>query len=741
MTAGRLRAIMPRLWPGLILAGLLAVLIAGAAVGLLLDRLFPLPLARFHDRSPLVVAEDGAWLRAFPSGDGSWRLMTRADQVPPLFLDMLVAAEDRRFFLHPGIDPLALVRAGLQWLARGRVVSGGSTLTMQVAKLLDPQPRTLSAKLVEIFRALQLGLRHDRDDVLAMWLTLAPFGGNLEGVRVASLAWFGREPAELAPAEMALLVALPRAPEQLRPDRHPERARIARDRLIRRLAARGAIDADTAAAATAMPVPTKRRRLPMLAPHLAEQLLARRPAAAADPLVTTLDRPLQEGVERLLRARAATLAAPVNVAVVVIEHATGKVRAWAGSAAYADHARHGMVDHARAIRSPGSTLKPFVYGLAFDRFQAHPRSIVRDEPRRFADYAPDNFDDGFSGETTVTAALQRSLNLPAVTVLDRLGPVGFVQGLADAGLDLQLDPRRPAGLPVILGGVGTSLVQLVAAYGAIAGDGQVRQPRMMPGQTVPSDRPLLTPAAAAALRSILAQVPRPIGARPDRVLAYKTGTSFRFKDGWAIGFDGRHAAGVWVGRSDAAPCARACSGLGGAAPILAAIFDLVEPAPLPPAPADSPFLGDPPAALARLDQLAGQPDAGPPLRLEFPADASVLEAGRADAVPLRAAGGRLPYRWYVEGAPLAAGATRRRETVWRSPGPGWNEIMVVDADGRAARARVRLLAGNGSGEPAGMIPAMLPGLPEHGVPEGIARQEAFDGVILGGGQDEEGEPR
>ncbi len=725
---------LPRLVPGILLA--MAMLLG---VGLVLDRAFPLPLGRFLDRSSLVVARDGSWLRAFPADDGRWRMLTRPDQVPDLFLDLLVAAEDRRFFLHPGVDPLALGRAFQQWATRGEVVSGGSTLTMQVAKLIDPQPRTLGAKAVEMFRALQLTLHHGRNEVLAMWLTLAPFGGDLEGVRSASLAWFGKEPSMLGPAEIALLVTMPRSPERLRPDRYPAAARAARDGLIARLQVQGALTADTAAAATAMPVPRHRRPLPMRAPHLSERLVARL-APGDDELPTTLDPALQDGVERLLRAAAATLSPPIGAAAVVVEQDSGSVRAWAGSTDYFDRLRHGMVDHVTAVRSPGSTLKPFAYGLAFDRFLAHPATVVHDEPRRFADYAPDNFDDGFSGEVTVAQALQRSLNLPAVTMLERLGPIGFVQALDDAGLPLRLADGQQPGLPVILGGVGVTLLDLVAGYGAIAADGRLRAPRVLSDAPTDAGRPLLSPAAAAALRTILGGVPQASGARPDRVLAYKTGTSFRYKDGWAVGFDGRHVAGVWVGRSDAASCGRACTGQGGAAPLLARIFDLVDPVPLRPPPPGSPFQGAAPASLARLagpdSPMAGQ---GPPLRLEFPADGAVLDVAADVPIPLRARGGTVPYRWYVEGRPIAGLPGRRRAAVWREHAPGWSEITVVDAAGRSARARVRL-AVPWSGR-AVRAHLEFPGGAEHGVPEGVPGQEALQGVVLGGRQDQEGEAR
>ncbi|WP_322100166.1 penicillin-binding protein 1C [Geminicoccus harenae] len=725
-------------WRRWLLAG--AVLLAGAGTIVLLDRLFPLPMARFFDRSAVVVGEDGGWLRAFPAGDGRWRLLTKPADLPPLFVELLVAAEDRRFSYHPGVDPLALGRAAFQWLRHGEVRSGGSTLTMQVAKLLEPRPRTLAAKAVELLRAVQLTVHHGRDEILAMWLTLAPFGGDLEGVRAAALAWFGKEPRTLAPAEMALLVTLPRSPEQLRPDRHPAAARRARDRLVARLARQGDLDPASAAAAVAAPVPRRRQAFPMLAPHLAERVHAQHIRAGdgappGDRLRTTLDAGLQAGLERLLGAGAATLPAPVELAALVMEHESGTVRAWAGSSAYLDRRRQGMVDHVRAIRSPGSTLKPFVYGLAFDRFLAHPQSIAVDEPRRFSDYAPENFDWGFSGDVTLREALQLSLNLPAVTVLERLGPVGFVQALRDTGVGLQLDQERPAGLPVVLGGVGMSLLDLVAGYGAIAGDGRVRPPRVLPdGMTVPGAA-LLTPEAAGALRAILAGAPRPAGARPRRSFGFKTGTSYRFKDGWAVGFDGRYTVGVWIGRSDAASCGRNCSGFAGAAPLLARVFDLLPETPLLPEPAASPFKDAAPPLLARLDQPMATGTDGAPLEVEFPADRSLLDVASDVAIPLKARGGRLPLRWFVDGVPLDDTRSRRRGSWWQGHGSGWSEITVVDADGRSARAVVRIQAPSVGGGVA--LGGDLAGGAQHGVPERVPGQEGLDGIGGHGGQDQE----
>ncbi|HWL69737.1 MAG TPA: penicillin-binding transpeptidase domain-containing protein, partial [Geminicoccus sp.] len=454
-----------------------------------------------------------------------------------------------------------------------------------------------------------------------------------------------------------------------------------------------------------------------------------------DRLRTTLDAGLQAGLERLLRAGAATLPAPIELAALVVEHESGAVRAWAGSSAYLDHRRQGMVDHVRAIRSPGSTLKPFVYGLAFDRFLAHPQSIAVDEPRRFSDYAPENFDRGFAGEVTLREALQLSLNLPAVTVLERLGPVGFVQALRDAGIGLELGRELPAGLPVVLGGVGMNLLDLVAGYSAIAGDGRVRPPHVLPGGRPVTGAALLTTAAAGALRGILAGAPRPAGARPGRPFGFKTGTSYRFKDGWAVGFDGRYTVGVWIGRSDAASCGQSCSGFAGAAPLLARVFDLLPETLLLPEPTASPFKGAAPPLLARLDQPMAAGTGIVPLEVEFPTDRTLLDVASNVAIPLKARGGRLPLRWFVDGVPLDSDRSRRRGSWWRGHARGWSEITVVDADGRSARALVRIQAPSVGGVVA--LGGDLAGGAEHGVPERVPGQEGLDGIVGHRGQDQE----
>lgn len=665
-----------------------ALAVGAALLGLdALDRRFPPDLGRAQALSTVVVDRAGLPLRIFRAADGVWRLPIEAADVAPGYVELLVALEDRRFWWHPGVDPLALARASIQAATNGRIVSGASTLTMQVARLLEPQPRTLRAKLGQMARALQLERRLTKPEILGLYLTLAPMGGNLEGVRAGSLAWLGKEPRHLSDAEAALLVALPQSPTRRRPDLALEIARAARDQALARGEAAGVLESAAAASARLAPLPHRRHAMPRLAPHLGERLAASSPGTLVR---TTLDAKLQGSVQRMLADEVTALPAPVNLAALLVDHRTGELRAWAGSADYGTAGRAGMNDLARTVRSPGSALKPFVYGLAFERLRAHPASLVPDRPTRFDGYAPGNFAGGHDGEVTVKDALQRSLNLPAVLVLERVGPVALLDRFKAAGLDLALEEGSAPALPMVLGGVGTSLFDLVSAYGALAGRGQVTIPLVVRDGGPLKAKPLLDPAAAAAVRDILAGIPPPpgAGAEPGRI-AYKTGTSHRFRDGWAVGFDGRHLAGVWVGRADGGSC-DACSGRT-AAGVLFKLMALVPPTPLPPRATDGPFAGAAPPALARLSR-PGAPvrsPAGP--RIAFPLAGTMLLVDRGGGeVGLAAEGGARPYRWLIDGTPIDAAPWRRR-VGWRPREPGFVTLTLLDAQGRSDAVQVRVV--------------------------------------------------
>ncbi|MEQ9246795.1 MAG: transglycosylase domain-containing protein, partial [Nitratireductor sp.] len=346
-------------------AGLAALLAIGGAVTLdRLDAAYPPPL----DPAPLsveVLDRDGALLRAYAASDGRWRLPADIDTLDPQFLKMLVAYEDKRFWSHPGVDMRALGRAALQLLWNGRIVSGGSTLSMQLARLTEPrEARSFSAKFRQIARALQIERRLSKREILERYLTLAPYGGNLEGVRAASLAWFGKEPHRLGLEEAALLVALPQSPEARRPDRHPQTAKAARDRVLARMARAGVIIESEVARASEAKLAGRRLPMPAYAAHLADAVVQAEPGERVHRL--TISRRAQAGLEEVAARAARGLGPRVSVAMVLADAQTGAVLARVGSAGYFIAARAGWIDMSVAERSPGSTLKPLIYGLAFE---------------------------------------------------------------------------------------------------------------------------------------------------------------------------------------------------------------------------------------------------------------------------------------------------------------------------------------------------------------------------------------
>ena len=432
-----------------------------AATALALDRMFPPDLARYQQRSTEIVDADGRLLRAFTTVDGKWRLGTDVDQVDPLYLSLLKAYEDRRFDAHWGVDPLAAVRAAGQWMGRGRIVSGASTISMQAARLLEgPRPRSLFTKAIQSARAVQLEWRYSKREVMAIYLTLAPMGGNLEGVRAASLAYFGKEPAHLNAAEAALLVAIPQSPERRRPDRRPHSAEIGRDRVLDRGLEHGLIDKAAFDLAVNRAVPTRRLAMPMHAPHLSTWLAGQSPGTIVP---TTIRLELQEALTQLASDERAQLADRAQIAMVVVDNRSGGVAAWLGGEDF--FGRAGQVDLVRAHRSPGSALKPMIYALAFDDRTLHPETLVEDVPVRFREWLPRNFDHGHQGAVTVRRALQQSLNVPAVLALESVGPQRFLTTLRAAGALPGLPPGDSANsLGMALGSATVSPLELAGLY-------------------------------------------------------------------------------------------------------------------------------------------------------------------------------------------------------------------------------------------------------------------------------------
>ena len=663
---------------------------------------FALPgpaLDRSRNVSTLVLARDGSILRGFLSADGKWRLPIGPDNVDPLYRRMLIATEDQRFATHPGVDALAALRAFGQLAAHGHIVSGASTLTMQAVRLLERRPRSMLAKITEAAEALALERRLGKDGILGLYLTLAPFGGNLEGVQAASLAYFGKAPRHLSAADAALLVALPRMPERLRPDRHPEAARHARDAVLERMRQRGIITEEAFVEARAEPVPQRRLALPFHAVHLARALRHDAPDMAVQQ--TTIDPLLQQQIETLLRRESGALDPQATLAALVIDNRERRVIAYVGNAAFDSVERHGTIDMAGAVRSPGSALKPFIYAMAFDRLIIHPETILDDRPRHFGDYAPTDFDGHFQGAVSAAEALQYSLNVPAVAVLDRLGPSRFTAALETAGVRLRLPaPSTDPGLAIALGGAGISLTELATLYAALAHDGRVAPLRYRLDDPPGHETAIFGPLAAWYVGDILRNAPPPPGLPPAelrqrRRLAVKTGTSYGFRDFWAVGYDAQVTIAVWAGRPDGTPMP-GHSGRTTAAPVLFKIADLLGPAPAlsePEAPPNALRVGrrDLPTHLRRLDAgpldggRAADPDAP---KILYPPDGATV-AWDGAAVPLEASGGHGPLRWLVDGRPLAPAAPRRA-LYWRPDGLGFAQLTVIDAQGRSARATVRL---------------------------------------------------
>jgi len=632
-----------------------------------------------------VLARDGTLLHLFTVDDGRWRLAQPLAGVDPDYLALLIAYEDQRFAAHRGVDPRALARALLQSLVAGRVVSGGSTITMQVARLLEEgSTGRWPGKLRQIRLALALERVLDKDAILSLYLQLAPMGGNLQGVRAGSLAWFGKEPARLTDAEAALLVALPQAPALRHPEHHPEAARVARNRILARAAALGVISLEASQAAEREALPSVRLPFPNHAPHLAERLRRADPERSQHP--TTLDAALQRALETLLLAALPSLPPQATLALVVAASDSGEILAHIGSAEATSEVRRGFVDMTAAIRSPGSTLKPLVYGLAFADALAHPETILIDRPASYGGYAPRNFEAGFRGPVSAREALQASLNLPVVELTQALGPSRLLAALRQAGVRAEVPGDAP-GLAISLGGIGLTLEGLVQLYTAIARGGEAIPLTAIPGARESRGR-LLTPASAYYLGEILASAPRP-ALLPDWPLAYKTGTSHGYRDALAIGFDGAHVVGVWAGRADGNPVAN-LTGASVAAPLLFEVFAHLgdAPVPLPPAPPGTLIASHAELPVALQHFGTGVTQAADAPELAFPPEGAAL-IPRPDGILARVERGVAPFSWFANGAPLLLGSFEREARLPIAE-PGFVSLTVIDAHGRAARVAVEV---------------------------------------------------
>lgn len=531
----------------------------GLGIGLLIMVLFelaiyfiPLPWEQIHrSTSTLVFDRNAKILRAFTSDDDMWRIRTSLEQISPTLRRYLIFYEDRFFYYHPGFNPVAIGRAFLQNFRSGRIISGGSTITMQIARMIEPKERTWQNKLIELFRALQLERRFSKDELLEIYFNIAPYGGNIEGVAAASWLYFGKEPSQLSPGEAALLSVIPNSPSQLRPDLYPKQARQARDKVLTRLYEHKQISLQEYQEALAEEVPTTRQVWPFIAPHFCLEMKKRSPQEAR--IMTTIDLNLQVFIEELIAVEIEKLESKgiTNAAVVVLENYHHELLAAVGSAEFFNERHQGQVNGYLAPRSPGSTLKPFVYALGMERGLLTPKHYLADVPVIYAGYSPENYDRTYSGLVSTEEALKRSLNVPAINLLADLGGEALHELLRKAEFTT-ITPVNHYGLPMVLGGCEVNLLELTTLYSSLACGGRYYSPRTRLAQRAAQPKLLFSPGVAYVLTEILTEVLRPdlpacweFSSLPK--VAWKTGTSYGHKDAWSIGYDPRYTVGVWVG--------------------------------------------------------------------------------------------------------------------------------------------------------------------------------------------------
>ncbi len=649
-----------------------------------LNAAFPVPVSAARHVSPVVTDNSGRWIAGFTVEDGTWRIPADIAEIDPRFIERVIAVEDKRFWHHSGVDIPAIARAGRSWTRAGKPVSGASTITMQLVRQLEPRPRTLASKIIETARAIQFELWFSKQDILELYLTHISYGGNIEGVYAASEVYFGKPPFQLTDGEIALLIALPQAPEARRPDLRPKAAQAGRDIILRKLAQIGTMTGKQAAEAMELPLDVTRTPMPERA-----WITARGLAQKDDITTSTLDYDIQAEVEMLTAQFIAPLEVPVNTAVTIVDNHTMSVRAHIASA---DRSRPGgWIDMSDRSRSPGSTLKPFIYGLAMDDGIITGGSFVRDAPTRFGSYQPENYNRRYHGDVRIHEALRHSLNVPAVAILDQIGGDRLESTLTAAGVEVMRlgGDTEQAGLALALGGAGVSVNDLAVVYAALANGGQARPLKWKKGDVGPRYQ-LLSEGTAAEITRILRQAPTPDGRVPAWLakdippVAYKTGTSYGFRDAWAAGYTDDWTVIVWVGRADGAP-RTGQTGRIAAAPFLFDIFSRL------PHHGDAPVYARDDDAPSGLAHVADVSESGP--QILFPPDGAELLAsqlgpdGRGFTLSARSSSGT--EQFYVDGEPVMLEQGR---AIWRPDFPGFYEVSAADENGHRAVSRVQVLS-------------------------------------------------
>ena len=542
------------------------------------DFLWPLALPdQKGSFSSVVLDRDGQPMRAFADKKGIWRYQISLREISPRFIEALLTYEDRYFYRHPGVNPLSILRAAKQNLISGRIISGGSTLTMQVARILHPHPRTIGGKLQQIYRALQLEWHFSKSEILEFYVNYAPFGGTVEGVQAASYQYLQKPASELRHSEAAMLAILPQAPSRLRPDRHPNRAEFARNKVLDRIAKFGVWPLEQVIRAKKERIRVWDLERPMVAPLLSRRLVTELPDRRV--IHTTINRDIQQSLAELVQGYAERQGGRISAALMAVDNRSKEVLAYIGSSNFSDQNRSGYIDMVSVLRSPGSTLKPFLYGLSLDDGLIHSQSLMADIPRVLGHYRPGNFSKHYIGPVSASEALQRSLNVPFVQLIEAFGAERFVNRLRHVRHPLAIPPGKTSAA-VILGGAGTSLEHLVSLYSGFANQGKIYELIKVKGQPRSPARRLLSPEAAWITAKTLQGLQLPRGfdfglsnaKRPN--VTWKTGTSWGHRDVWAVGVTPEHTIGVWLGHPSGKPMKNAL-GMSTAGPLLFRAFSVL----------------------------------------------------------------------------------------------------------------------------------------------------------------------
>lgn len=565
-------------WPKVKKAVILTVALLGFF--LVMDQLFPFkPNIRYATQ---VCDKNGNVLHVFLSDDQKWRLYADISEITPLLKKTLIHKEDQYFYYHPGINPFSMMRAAFRNSITGRRTSGASTITMQVVRLLEPQKRTYLNKLTESFRAVQLEMHYSKNEILQLYLNLVPYGGNIEGIKAASLLYFGKSPKLLSLSEITALTIVPNRPSSLRPGTRNEALVSARNLWLKRFEKENLFDKNAIEDAIAEPLFIKRLSAPRQIPHLALRLKKDFPNHPV--IISNVRMQAQKQIEEQVKNYINRLMSMHihNASVLVINNKTMEVEAYVGSADFENAFDGGQVDGIRAVRSPGSTLKPLLYATAFDKGLLTPKTMLNDVPTNFNGYEPENFDQHFNGQVTMEFALANSLNIPAVKVLKEISTPVLIDKLKKADFQTIKKQSRDLGLSLILGGCGVTLEELTRLFATFSNQGEFKALRYT-SQTVSSKpgEPLLSEDAAFLINEILTQVTRPDlpnnFASTFRLpkIAWKTGTSYGKRDAWSIGYNQKYTIGVWVGNFSGEGVAE-LSGANTATPLLFSIFNALD---------------------------------------------------------------------------------------------------------------------------------------------------------------------